>query len=245
LQAQALSPIHQFSAHATGGRLLLHAPEAHDQLEPAFAAGSCERLLAWSGDGQTLLCLFEGQLVELTLGAGGLSPARWASVWSATGVERSVLSQHGYWSVVADTSHGLFVLEHGALPPSQPSIAASPDEAGWDFAISRDERHLWVQQGRRLSLAALNAGEEVRHTLLSEAMATPATCSPSGLPLPEAWCGASDLQGRVRLRREGRFLAFADAAGALAIVDMAVPARRLEPSARLATTCSEHCVQFQ
>jgi hypothetical protein len=245
LQAQALSPTYQFSAHAAGGSLLLHAPEAQDLLAPDFSAGGCDRLLAWSGDGQSLLCLFEGQLAELTLGEGGLTSTHLATTWPAGGTERSVVSQRGRWSVVADGEHGLFLLERGAPPPSAPLIPTSPAEAGWDFAISRDERYLWVQQGRRLSLAALRGGAEPAFTLLSESMPATTTCAESGLPLPEAWSGASELQSPVRLRRAGRFLAFTDAAGELALVDLAVPTRRRTPSARRATTCTEHCVEFQ
>jgi hypothetical protein len=245
LQAQALSPTYQFSAHASGGSLLLHAPEAQDLLAPAFSAGGCDRSLAWSGDGQSLLCLFEGQLAELTLGEEGLTSAHLATAWPAAGTQRSVVSQQGRWSVVADGEHGLFLLEHGTPPPSAPLIATSPAEAGWDFAISRDERYLWVQQGRRLSLAALRSGEEPAFTLLSESMPATTACAEGGLPLPEAWCGAPELQSPVSLRRAGRFLAFSDTTGELALVDMAVPTRRRTPSARRAPTCTEPCVEFQ
>lgn len=245
LQAQALSPTYQFSAHAAGGSLLLHAPEAQDLLAPDFSAGGCDRLLAWSGDGQSLLCLFEGQLTELTLGDEGLASAHLATAWPAGGTQRSTVSQQGRWSVVADGEHGLFLLEHGAPAPSAPLIPTAPAEAGWDFAISRDERYLWVQQGRRLSLAELRGGEEAAFTLLSDSMPATAVCVESGLPLPEAWCGAPELRSPVRLRRAGRFLAFTDAAGTLALVDMAVPSRRYAPSARRATTCAEPCVEFQ
>lgn len=245
LRAQALSPIYQFSAHALEGRLLLHTADTSDEQPAAYATGGCERLLAWSGDGQTLLCVFEGQLVQHQLGESGLTATRLDTAWPAAGTQRSVVSHGGRWSLVADDEHGLFLLARSEPPPQEPLLAATPAEAGWDFAISRDERHLWVQQGRRLSLATLGADEGAKLTLLSEAMAAPAACTESGLPLPEAWCGSSELDGAVRLRREGRYLAFADASGALTLVDMAAPARQQQPGARLARTCTEHCIQFQ
>lgn len=245
LSAQALSPTYQLSAHAAEGRLLLHAPDTSDDQPAAFSADGCQRLLAWSGDGQSLLCEQEGGLAQHQLSEGGLTVSHVDTSWSAAGTQRSLLSQHGQWSVVADGEHGLFLLARGQQPPAAPLLAPSPATPGWDFGITRDERHLWVQQGQRLMLATLGASEASPLTLLSEAMAAPPDCAASGLPLPGAWCGSSELPGQVRLRGEGRYLAFADAAGALTLVDLAAPTRRQEPAARVADTCTEECVQFQ
>ncbi len=245
LQAQALSPTYEYSAHTADGRLLLHAPDLSDDQPATLEASGCERLLAWSSDGQTLLCELEGRLTQLQLSESELSATPLDTPWPAGGVQRSVLSSAGHWSALADDEHGLFLLESGVPPPAEPLLPVSPAEPGWDFAISHDERHLWIQQGGRLSMAGLNTGESAQLTLLSESMAAPAPCAESGLPLPGEWCGAPERAGPVQLRREGRYLAFADASGALTVVDMAAPARRHEPRAQLANECTEHCIQFQ
>jgi hypothetical protein len=202
-------------------------------------------LFAWSEDGATLLCVSEGKLVRFSLTPSGLSPERLDTAWSAGSAQRRIVSHFGNWIVVADQEHGLFALSEGAALPTVPLLAASPDDPGWDFAISPDERQLWVQQGHRLSLAALDLGREPHFTLLSEALPDPASCADEGLPLPEQWCGASELAGSVVLRRAGRYLAFAEAAGTLTLVDMAAPERRQSLSGRLSTTCSANCIQFQ
>lgn len=245
LSAQALSPTYQLSAHAAEGRLLLHAPDTSDNQPAAFSADGCGRLLAWSGDGQVLLCESEGALVQHQLGPKGLASSRLDTSWPAGGAQRSLLSQRGQWSVVADGEHGLFLLAQGQPAPAAPLLTPDLAEPGWDFGISIDERYLWVQQGRRLLLGALTAGEAPSLTLLSESLAPPAACADRGLPLPDAWCGSAELPGGAQLRREGRYLAFADATGALTLVDMAAPARRQAPDALVAETCTERCVQFQ
>jgi hypothetical protein len=244
LRAQALSPTYDFSAHTDAGRLLLHAPGAQDMGAPSVQADGCDRLLAWSEDGRSLACVFEGKPVSFALTEGTLLPERLDTPWSAGGAQRSALSRHGSWLALADAEHGLFLLSRGAPPPAVPLLASVPGETGWDFAFSGDERQLWMQQGRRLWLALLGAGE-ARARLLSEAMPAPPPCEQNGLPLPDEWCGAPRLHGNVALRGAGRYLGFADAAGALAIIDMAVPERRIAPSAQLSPACSKDCIVFQ
>jgi len=80
---------------------------------------------------------------------------------------------------------------------------------------------------------------------LSEALPAPPSCAPEGLPLPEQWCGAAELAGSVVLRRAGRYLAFAEASGTIAVVDMAAPERRVDLGGRLSAACSSQCIQFQ
>jgi hypothetical protein len=245
LDAQAVSPRFDFTAHAAEGRLSLHAPETDDLLAPTFTADGCDRLFAWSGDGATLLCVSAGKLVRFSRSASGLASERLNTAWSAEGAQRRIVSHSGNWVVVADREHGLFALSRGAALPIQPQLVASIDDPGWDFAISPDERQLWAQQGHRLSLAALELGKEPHFRLLSEALPAPASCVENGLPLPEQWCGASELAGNVVFRRAGRYLAFAEGSGTLTAVDLSVPERRQSLNGQLSTTCASECIQFQ
>lgn len=242
-EAQALSPSFSYSAGAVDGRLSLRVAR-YGSDAPQLADG-CERLLSWSADDSSLVCLAQGELQRFGEVPSRLLAEQVELDWAPSEIRRAVLSRSGRWLALMDRQHGAHLLERAVRPPLSPSVAASSDDVRWDAGFTRDERYAWIQSGATLAVATLESGEAPLFVSLADSLLPPPACAESGLPWPGEWCGASELDAaRVVVARAGRHLAFTTSEG-VSIVDMAVPSRTFPLGAGPASSCSYRCTRFQ
>lgn len=241
--AGALSPSFSYSAGAVDGQLSVRA--ARYSSESPQVADGCERLLSWSADDSTLLCLAQGKLRRFGDPSAPRQQEQADLGWSPSEVRRAAFSRTGRWLALVDRQHGAHLLERGAAAPLSPSIAASSDDVRWDAGFTRDERHAWIQNGTSLALATLESGAAPSFVPVTDQVRAAPACADAGLPLPGEWCGAPELDGAgVVVERDGRHLAFTTIDG-VSIVDMAAPSRTFSLGAPPSSACSHQCTRFQ
>jgi hypothetical protein len=215
------------------------------------AGSGCDRLLAWSADGSTLLCLQPaGNLSVFALnGSALLDSTPLAARWSPRRAFRRALSRTGAWLAFVDEPTGLVVLPRASYSASlvtHATIASTSDAPLWDFGFSADETRLWVQQGPRLYLSKLVGGAPERWVELPGEMPQVPSCEQAGLPIPEVWCGAPQLTGSAVIEsKSGRHIAYSSLSGDVSLVDVEAPITPRALRGSLSTHCASNCIQFQ
>jgi hypothetical protein len=230
-----IAPFGQYTAHSSAGELLVYRAggiQPTDEAAALPARASCEQLLAWSMQGDRVLCATTSSLDLLSVDESGsrreLALAEHSGLFTFES-QRRVFSPQGRWlAFVADpdgpsgggsaTLH-FADLSSGQLDQSIPVLNLPFVGSGQvDLVFSPDDRWLLIQVGTQLVIQRLDTAaalDQLDDVILDD----PGPCS-DGFADPQLpWCGAS-AQRSLRWSADSAFAALLTASHSLLLLPL-------------------------